>query len=242
LQRVDCLICGWETIVDVILLDALPALRYLSLRCTSTKNVELSAVSERAIRITTIAEYGDPATAEFVVRQLLESAANNFRELGGCEVGLIGFGAVGKRVADLVHAFGASVSYCNGSGKPASSTFARHKSLYDILANSELISFHSPAYLKVLEAADWKDLNGNVLAMVVTTLGLPFEFNDFLLTKNSRLQLILDGCALAENVPAIQVERVRFFKIPSARSKDSIRRAGDYVLNNMMREVEVVNG
>jgi phosphoglycerate dehydrogenase-like enzyme len=63
-------------------------------------------------------------------------------ELGGCTVGLVGYGAVPRALAPVLLAFGSRVLYAARTPQP--DALAEHRSLEDLLAESDVVSLHVP--------------------------------------------------------------------------------------------------
>lgn len=69
--------------------------------------------------------------------------AEHFHEINGKTWGIIGLGAIGRRVADIAKMFGANVIYYSTSGKNNQENYARVD--FDTLLNtSDIISVHAP--------------------------------------------------------------------------------------------------
>uniref|UniRef100_UPI0040569C80 D-2-hydroxyacid dehydrogenase n=1 Tax=Agathobacter sp. TaxID=2021311 RepID=UPI0040569C80 len=69
--------------------------------------------------------------------------ANVFHELCGKTWGIIGLGAIGRRVADIAKVFGCNVIYYSTSGKNNNADYKR-VSFDELLAQSDIISIHAP--------------------------------------------------------------------------------------------------
>ncbi len=69
--------------------------------------------------------------------------ANVFHELNGKTWGIIGFGAIGRRVADLAKLFGCRVIYYSTSGKNVQPGYER-VDFDTLLAESDVVSVHAP--------------------------------------------------------------------------------------------------
>ena len=69
--------------------------------------------------------------------------AKTFHELNGMTWGILGLGAIGRRVADIAGMFGARVIYYSASGAPAQEGY--HQVNFDtLLAESDILSIHAP--------------------------------------------------------------------------------------------------
>jgi glycerate dehydrogenase len=67
----------------------------------------------------------------------------DFYELKGKKVGIIGFGTIGKRVAQVFEAFGSTVFYYSTSGSNNDSNYSRLE-LNKLLETCDIISIHAP--------------------------------------------------------------------------------------------------
>jgi glycerate dehydrogenase len=67
----------------------------------------------------------------------------SFHELAGKQYGIIGMGTIGRRVAEVASAFGASVRYFSTTQKNLDTGYAS-VSLEELLTNSDVISVHCP--------------------------------------------------------------------------------------------------
>ena len=69
--------------------------------------------------------------------------ANVFHELYGKTWGIIGLGAIGRRVAEIAKLFGCNVIYYSTSSKNNNSDYKR-VSFEELLAQSDIVSIHAP--------------------------------------------------------------------------------------------------
>lgn len=69
--------------------------------------------------------------------------ANVFHELYGKTWGIIGLGAIGRRVAEIAKLFGCRVMYYSTSGKNNNSDYER-VSFEELLTQSDIVSIHAP--------------------------------------------------------------------------------------------------
>ena len=69
--------------------------------------------------------------------------SEHFSELNGKTWGIIGLGAIGRRVAQIAEAFGAHVIYYSASGQPAQNGYTQ-VDLDTLLTTSDIISVHAP--------------------------------------------------------------------------------------------------
>ena len=69
--------------------------------------------------------------------------AEHFTEIHGKTWGIIGLGAIGRRVAEIARAFGAKVIYYSASGAPAQEGYEQ-VDFETLLTQSDIISVHAP--------------------------------------------------------------------------------------------------
>lgn len=69
--------------------------------------------------------------------------AEHFTEIHGKTWGIIGLGAIGRRVAEIARAFGAKIIYYSASGRPAQEGY-KQVDLDTLLTQSDIISIHAP--------------------------------------------------------------------------------------------------
>ena len=151
------------------LLEQLPCLRYIGMVSTGYDVVDVEAAARRGIPVCNVVAYGVDAVAQHVMALLLElcrsitqhsatvragqwSQAPDWcywihppRDLSDMTLGVVGFGNIGRRVAELGHAFGMKVLAYNRSPKPAPGyapfTFVDMDTLF---AAADVVSLHIP--------------------------------------------------------------------------------------------------
>ncbi len=148
-------------------MDALPKLKLICIAATGMNNVELPAAAEKGIQVRNVPGYSTDSVAELTFTLALNLShhlsyqdhyvksgtysqsglftnyTRTFHELRNKQWGIIGMGAIGKRVADLATCFGAQVSYHSTSGKNKVAGYP-HKSLEKLLKDSDIVSIHAP--------------------------------------------------------------------------------------------------
>jgi phosphoglycerate dehydrogenase-like enzyme len=73
--------------------------------------------------------------------------AKGLNDIAGSEIGLVGLGAIGRRVAEILKLLGASVSYydlCGKSTKFETELGIKYKPLKELLSDSHIVSLHVP--------------------------------------------------------------------------------------------------
>ncbi len=144
------------------LVEAAEKLKMISVGFTGIDHVPLDVCRERGIRICNAQGYATEATAELAVgmmlsclRQLvpLDAAARSggtvagirSRTLQGKTVGIVGTGAIGLRVAELVRAFGCPVLAFSRHANPTGEALGiRYVSMEELFSQSDIVSLHIP--------------------------------------------------------------------------------------------------
>jgi glyoxylate reductase len=152
-----------STRVDAGLLDAGgPTLKVVANFAVGHDNIDVEAVRERGIRATNTPDVLTGATAELAITLMLAAArriaegdaltrrgewpaeeALLGRELAGATVGLVGFGRIAGRVAELLRCFEVQLVFASRSEAPARHG-AERRELRDLLAESDFVSLHVP--------------------------------------------------------------------------------------------------
>ena len=143
---------GKETI------DMFPNLKYIGMLGTGYGGIDTDYATSKDITVTNIADYATDAVAEFTFGILIEWCRGVYRALDlarngiyedddhpGMEIkgklfGVIGFGHIGRRTAELAQAFGCEVVYWSRTRKPdAEDKGIKYQELDDLLTNSDII-------------------------------------------------------------------------------------------------------
>ncbi len=149
----------------------LPVLRFVSVLATGYNIVDVAAARQRGIPVSNVPEYGTDSVAQHVFALLLEccqqvgrhaaavqagewTAAADFcfwksppLELAGLTIGIVGFGRIGRRVAQLAHAFRMRVTAAGGSGASrarAPEPGVEWTDIPSLFAQSDVVTLHCP--------------------------------------------------------------------------------------------------
>ena len=155
-------------------IEALPELEYIGVLATGYNVVDLEAAAENEVVVTNVPTYGTNTVAQFVMALLLEAChhvgehsravksgdwteAADFCfwdypliELQDKKLGIIGFGSIGQRTAELAAAFGMKVLvYDRSPEKKISDPEIKTEEiefvdLMDLYRRSDVISLHCP--------------------------------------------------------------------------------------------------
>jgi glycerate dehydrogenase len=146
-----------------------PELRFIAMLATGFDPVDVVAARSRGIPVANVPEYGTDSVAQLTFALLLElcnqvarhaeavragewSRASTFSfwkaplfEVAGRTMGIVGFGRIGRRVAEVAHAFGMDVLAHDQFevNRPPYHPFAWAK-LDELFARADVISLHCP--------------------------------------------------------------------------------------------------
>jgi len=157
-----------KVIIDKHMLSQLPALEYIGVTATGYNVVDVLAATERNVVVTNIPAYSTDSVAQLVFSHILnvtnrvELHANSVKagnwtknpdfaywktpqtELAGKTLGIIGFGRIGRKVAEIALALGMKVVFQNRSVKNDIPEGIIQKSLSEVFAESDFVSLNCP--------------------------------------------------------------------------------------------------
>ena len=158
-----------KTPLDGPMLAALPSLRFISVLATGHNVVDAARARGQGITVSNVPEYGTDSVAQHVLALLLTLVHRPDRhdrlvqegqwqrrgdfcfwdaplvELAGKQMGIVGFGRIGRRVGELAHALGMEVLACDvGHGSPPDYRPFAWRSIEAIFAEADVISLHCP--------------------------------------------------------------------------------------------------
>ncbi len=160
-----------KVVIDSELIAAASQLQLICVAATGSNNIDLQAARERGIAVANVASYSTNTVAQHTLMLMLALAGNLYRyqqacrdgswsrspffcrldypilELSGRTLGIIGYGAIGKKVAELARALGMHVLI----SKRPSSIISEESDLEiartefnELLTQADIISLHCP--------------------------------------------------------------------------------------------------
>jgi glycerate dehydrogenase len=158
-----------KTPIRAELIDASPDLRFITVIATGFDCVDVDAARRRGISVSNVPEYGTSSVAQYVFALVLELCHHVARhaeavkegewtrqpdfsliktpliELAGKTMGIVGFGRIGQRVADLARAFGmTTIAHDPAPRSVPAGDLVTLCELDDLFARSDVISLHCP--------------------------------------------------------------------------------------------------
>jgi len=147
-------------------LSQLPNLKMIGVLATGYNIIDTAAARERGIKVCNVPDYSSASVAQHTFAFILEyatqvglhsSSVHNgdwvtckdfsyaltpLIEIAGKTIGLVGFGNIGRKVAEIANAFGMKVIY--HTPKPKDVSVGEYVSLEDLFTQSDFISLHLP--------------------------------------------------------------------------------------------------
>lgn len=149
-------------------MEQLPGLRLICVAATGMNNIDLEDAKELGIIVKNVPAYSTDSVAEATFALVLALKRNilfydryvksgdyansgrcfnlshSISQIKGSRWGIIGLGAIGRRVAQIATVMGAEVVYYSVSGKASSDTYYRCRTLNELLTSSDIVSIHTP--------------------------------------------------------------------------------------------------
>jgi D-3-phosphoglycerate dehydrogenase len=179
------LLAGTEPITRLILEQARDYLKVISRVGAGWDNVDHDAAADLKLRVYRTEGVLTQAVAELTLGLMLaglRAIALQDRMLRGGQwqklmggllqgklVGIIGFGAIGQRVGELVRAFGAEVMYCDVQDREV--PWAQGATLAEVLAQADIITLHASGKKRILGVEEFKCLGKRGVLLINTARG-----------------------------------------------------------------------
>ena len=169
-------------------------LKLVCVTATGTNNLDKDFLAERGIQWRNVAGYSTNSVAQhtfallfyiwehsryyddyvkdgrYAGDRLFTHFENNYNELAGKTWGIIGLGAIGRKVAQIADAFGCKVQYFSTSGANHANDI-KEVGFDELLATSDIISIHAPLNEKTEGLIDLAALRKMKKSAVLLNLG-----------------------------------------------------------------------
>lgn len=146
--------------LDVSVLELAPSLKFIDVAFTGVDHIPMAEAKKRGIAVSNASGYATQAVAELCISFMIQLLRNVGKTEQSCRnggtkeglignllcgktIGIVGAGAIGKRVAALGKAFGCSVLAYNRS-TVTDSAIDEQVSLEELLKRADIISLHCP--------------------------------------------------------------------------------------------------
>ena len=156
-----------KVVIDKEVIDACEHLKLICVAATGMNNVDLDYAAKRGIEVKNVSGYSTDSVVQHTFAMLFylmeklpyydryvkekrwaksgifTCIDRPFHELKGKQWGIVGLGTIGKAVAKVAEAFGATVVYHSTSGKNDDPLYPRME-LDTLLSTSHIVSIHAP--------------------------------------------------------------------------------------------------
>jgi len=156
-----------KVVIDGDIMRSCPDLKLICVAATGMNNIDLQAAEELGIEVRNVTGYSTSSVAQHTLAmalaiiekmeyhtlyarggawsqsEIFTHLEQPFWELEGKRWGIIGMGAIGQKVAQIVSAFGANVVYTSTSGQNEQQPYPL-LSLDELLSTSDVVSIHAP--------------------------------------------------------------------------------------------------
>ena len=195
LHMADChVVITNKVVIDQEIIQASPQLKLICIAATGTNNVDLIAAEKAGVMVKNVSGYSTESVAQstfsmlFQLRhqsryndQYVQSKAwcnstsfthieRPFSEIKGKRWGIIGFGAIGQRVAEIANVFGCELCYYSTSGKNDQQAIEQ-VDLTTLLSTCDIISIHAPLNEQTKNLIDKSALKRLKKGAVILNLG-----------------------------------------------------------------------
>ena len=216
-----------KTPLDEHVISTAPNLKYIGVTATGYNVIDTEAATKANIPVTNISTYGTDAVAQFTFALLLEITshvglhnqlvhdgrwssnpdftfwAKPLMELQGKTLGLIGFGSIAKKVAEIGHAFSMNIIFYNHRSKTDLSNYVKQVSLEELYQQSDIISLHVPQTPETTEM-----INQEAISQMKDGVILINTARGGLISEKDVADALNDGKIAAAGVDVVQKEPI----------------------------------
>jgi glycerate dehydrogenase len=206
-----------KVLLDKTILELCPKLKLICLTATGMNNIDLNYAQEKGIAVKNVAGYSTDSVAQHTFSMLFYFLSQpayydnfvksgeyskldvfthfgpGFWELKGKRWGIIGLGAIGRKVAQIASVFGCDVQYYSTSGKNNTVDY-KSVSLDELLSSSRIISIHAPLNEKTLGLISYPQLQKMQKDAILINVGRGQIVDENALAKALDEKLISGAC------------------------------------------------
>ena len=216
-----------KTPLDEHVISTAHNLKYIGVTATGYNVIDTEAATKANIPVTNIPTYGTDAVAQFTFALLLEITshvglhnqlvhdgrwssnpdfafwAKPLMELQGKTLGLIGFGSIAKKVAEIGHAFSMNIIFYNHRPKTDLPNYVKQVSLEELYQQSDIISLHVPQTPETTEM-----INQEAISQMKDGVILINTARGGLISEKDVADALNDGKIAAAGVDVVQKEPI----------------------------------
>jgi lactate dehydrogenase-like 2-hydroxyacid dehydrogenase len=193
--------------IDSRVMEAAKNLKLICVAATGVNNVDLEKAKSKGIVVKNVSGYSTESVAqttfsslfhllhqvsyydryvksgEYAKSEIFTHHGRPFWQIAEKEFGIIGLGAIGKRVAEIALAFGCRISYYSTSGMNVFKGYTRHEKLDSLLGNADIVSIHAPLNEKTIGLIQYEQLRSMKKNAILINMGRGGIVNEFDLYK-----------------------------------------------------------
>lgn len=165
LTGADAVLCN-KTAISAAVMEACPTVKYVGLFATGYNNIDVAYAAAHGVTVCNVPGYSTEAVAQHTFALLLaitdrvheynRTVAEGdwvrsrtfayfpipLTELCGKTIGIVGYGAIGRRVGDMARAFGMKVLACGR--RPIPDSAVEQVPFEELLERADVVSMHCP--------------------------------------------------------------------------------------------------
>ncbi len=222
-----------KVLIDRYVMEQCPKLKLVCIAATGTNNVDQEAADKHKLLVRNVKAYSTQSVAQHTMTCLLYQVSHieyykhytdsgaytkgeffthlgpKFHTLQGKTLGIVGLGAIGRKVAQLAEAFGCKICYYSTTGKNSTTDYQRLP-LDQLLAESDYVSIHAPLNDETYNLIAYKELCAMKPEAILLNMGRGGIVNEYDLAKALTIGKIASACLdvletepLQENSPLI---------------------------------------
>lgn len=209
------------------ILEACPSIEYIGLLSTGYNIVDIEAAADKGIPVCNIPSYGTTAVAQYTFALLLEmchhvghhndavkagkwTECEDFCfwdypliELRGKVLGLIGYGRIGRAVAEIAKSFGMDI-IANDRYMESEGEIAEYATLPELYGRADIISLHCP-----LTADTDKMINSYAIDMMKSGVMIVNTARGQLIDEIALSAALTDGKVMCAAVDVVSEEPIK---------------------------------
>jgi lactate dehydrogenase-like 2-hydroxyacid dehydrogenase len=170
-----------KVVINKNIMDQAANLKLICVAATGTNNIDMEYATQKGITVKNVRGYSTEGVAQHTFALILYilnhitlydpyvknksySSSTIFThhgwpiyEMASMKFGIIGFGSIGKKVAEIAKAFGAEVVFYSTSGQNKSENFTSVP-LDELLSTCDIVSIHAPLNETTTNLISYKEL------------------------------------------------------------------------------------
>lgn len=217
-----------KAVIDAPLMERLDKLRYIGVTATGYNVVDVKAAESKGIVVTNIPAYSTDSVAQLVFAHILNIVNNVGKhaasvreggwvnsadfaywltpqtELAGKTLGIVGFGRIGRKVAQIGGAFGMKVIFNNRSQVKDVPAGVRQTTLTDVFSQSDVVSINCP-----LTPENSEFVNSDLLVRMKPSAILVNTGRGGLINEGDMAKALNEGIIAAAGIDVLSTEPPR---------------------------------